>query len=171
MLAIKQKMTSLYLLHHFILSSLALTLQTYLHTFTACTGNNEKGKWRQREARTPPSASPLPHFPICYVLTSPLTHKSNTVELNSICTLRDSKQGGRWMWREAEWGGRRTGSIRVVGKWREDQSVPGLSLRSLVFTSIYLHCLPFAWAWCPSRLSSGRPQRFCRHCRLGPTII
>lgn len=26
----------------------------------------------------------LPYFPICYVLTSPLTHKSNTVELNRI---------------------------------------------------------------------------------------
>lgn len=94
MVAIKQhKSTSLLLLHH-LMSLHFANLSTHFPYNIPNRRKNERGKWRQREDRTPSTTSPLPHFPICYVLTSPLTHKSNTVELNSICTLRDSKQGG-----------------------------------------------------------------------------
>lgn len=101
----------------------------------------KEGSEDREKTELPPAASPLPHFPICYVLTSPLTHKSNTVELNSICTLRDSKQGGRWMWTEAEWGGRRTES-REGGREMTGRSIGPWTVTLLTRFHIHLSPLP-----------------------------
>lgn len=82
---------------------------------------------------------PVPYFSICFILAGPLTHKSNTGHLNTICLLPiDNKMG----WRSRE----------------EDQWLPWLSVCSLVFTSIYqlplppyLHSLPLLSFFCLSK--------------------
>lgn len=109
----------------------------------------------RRENRSPDTSCPLPHSAICYLLTSPLTHKSNTVELDRICVAPVPSWG--WGWRE-EWEMMR----RSMGPW----AVTPLA-------RFHIHLAPSRRRPVTDTAppSSGRPGRFCRRGCFGLAII
>lgn len=107
----------------------------------------------------------LPYFPICYVLTSPLTHKSNTVELNRIYLPRVYGRG-------SDRGSDRRPERRREGWEMMRRSIGPWAVTPLARFHIHLHPSSLR----PSETDttppfSGRPGRFCRRGCFGPAII